>query len=317
MLLLATHAMGTRFEFVLQGEDEGHLRAVGEEAIRVVEDWHGRVSRFEPGSDASRLNRDGAARVDSEMRELLELCERVRVESDGAFDVRCGEGGMLDFGAVGKGWALDRAAEVVRECGVRCALLHGGTSSVVGIGAPEGAEGWKVGVRSEGEGMEVMLKDAAMGVSAPRGFRGEGSSDAVAGAHGLAAPCHGFARRFAGQPVMGTGGERLSTTSDGCCNSTGCREARRTRGTRTGSTGVESHIVDPRTGMAVSGVDTAVVVVRDGGRHACAMADAWSTALVVLGGWGGRGERMSEGFDSYVHTERGWESHLRQKMGAA
>lgn len=251
MLLLATHAMGTRFEFVLQGEDEGQLRAVGEEAIRVVEEWHGRLSRFEPGSDVSRLNRDASARVDSEMRELLELCERVRAESDGAFDVRCGEGGTFDFGAAGKGWALDRAAEMVRECGVTRALLHGGTSSVVGIGAPEGMDGWRVAVRSDGEAMEVMLKDATMGVSAPRGRR-----DAI-----------------------GNG-----------------------------------HIVDPRTGAAVSGVDTAVVVVRDWERHACALADAWSTALVVMGR---RGERMDDGFDSYVHTERGWVIHSRQTMGAA
>lgn len=247
MLLLATHAMGTRFEFVLLGEDEGHLRAVGEEAIRVVEEWHGRLSRFEPGSDVSRLNRDGAARVDSEMRELLELCERVRAESDGAFDVRCGEGGTLDFGAVGKGWALDRAAEVVRECGVRCALLHGGTSSVVGIGE----RAWKVMVRSDGEGMEMELKNEVMGVSAPRGRR----------------------------DAQGNG-----------------------------------HIVDPQTGMAASEVDTAVVVIDGNVTNACALADAWSTALVVMGG---RGARMDERFGSSVHTECGWEYHARLMMGVA
>jgi thiamine biosynthesis lipoprotein ApbE len=298
MLLLATHAMGTRFELVLQGEDERELRAVGEETIREIEEWHRRLSRFEAGSDVSRLNRDASARVDSEMRELLALCERVRVESGGAFDVRCGEGGTLDFGAVGKGWALDRAADVLREHGVGCALLHGGTSSVVVIGAPEcehtpsgsrvarttfptraGEAGWRVSVRSDAEPMEVVLKDAAMGVSAPRGFRGvDGKPDAVAGQHGL--------------PSQSSG---------------------RTRGTHAGAD-VESHIVDPRTGRAVSRVDTAVVVVRNGARHACALADAWSTALVVMGK---RGERMDDGFDSYVHTERGWESHSGQRMGAA
>lgn len=247
MLLLATHAMGTRFEFVLHGEDEGELRAVAEEAIRVVEEWHGRLSRFEPGSDVSRLNRDASSRVDSQMRELLELCERVRVESGGAFDVQCGEGGTLDFGAVGKGWALDRAAEVVRECGVRSALLHGGTSSVVAIGE----RAWPIAVRSDGEPKRVELLNAAMGVSAPRGRR----------------------------DAQGNG-----------------------------------HIIDPRTGVAAMVVDTAVVVVDGSVANAGALADAWSTAMVVMGA---RGERMGIGFDSYVHTERGWQSHARQTMGAA
>jgi len=44
-------------------------------------------------------------------------------------------GVKLDFGAVGKGWALDRAAETLSDLGVGCALLHGGTSTVLGLRA--------------------------------------------------------------------------------------------------------------------------------------------------------------------------------------
>jgi FAD:protein FMN transferase len=273
---LAVNAMGTRFELVLLGEDERELRAVGEEAIREIEEWHWRLSRFEPGSDAVRLSRDADARVDGRMRELLEVCERVREGSGGAFDVRCGPGGSFDFGAVGKGWALDRAAEVVREHGVGCALLHGGTSSVIAIGAPEGQEGWKVAIRSDGEAREVVLRDRAMGVSAPKGFRGAG---AVARPH------------------------RLPVQSDG-----------RTGGTALGGT-TESHIVDPRTGRAAVGVDTAAVIVPLGVEHAGALCDAWSTALVVLGA---RAEGMGEEFESHIHTHSGgWASHRPATMDAA
>ena len=42
----------------------------------------------------------------------------------------------LDLGGIGKGWALDRAAEVLREAGVPAALLHGGTSTVLSFGSP-------------------------------------------------------------------------------------------------------------------------------------------------------------------------------------
>ena len=51
---------------------------------------------------------------------------------------------MLDLGAIGKGYAIERAAELLREAGVTSALLHGGTSTVYGLGkSPEG-QSWQV-----------------------------------------------------------------------------------------------------------------------------------------------------------------------------
>ncbi len=54
------------------------------------------------------------------------------------------EGVMLDLGAIGKGFALDRAAEFLREAGVSSALIHGGTSTVCAIGKPLDDDAWKV-----------------------------------------------------------------------------------------------------------------------------------------------------------------------------
>ena len=39
-------------------------------------------------------------------------------------------GVMLDLGAIGKGYAVECAAELLREAGINSALLHGGTSTV-------------------------------------------------------------------------------------------------------------------------------------------------------------------------------------------
>jgi FAD:protein FMN transferase len=50
---------------------------------------------------------------------------------------------QLDFGAFGKGYALDCAARILKENGVQNALLHGGTSSVLAIG-----DAVKVGLRN-------------------------------------------------------------------------------------------------------------------------------------------------------------------------
>ena len=56
------------------------------------------------------------------------------------------EGVMLDLGAIGKGYAIESAAEILRENGVASALLHGGTSTVQALGRPPGEEGWTVAV---------------------------------------------------------------------------------------------------------------------------------------------------------------------------
>jgi FAD:protein FMN transferase len=45
-------------------------------------------------------------------------------------------GMSLDLGAVGKGYAVERAAELLRATGVTAALLHAGTSTVAALGAP-------------------------------------------------------------------------------------------------------------------------------------------------------------------------------------
>lgn len=54
---------------------------------------------------------------------------------------------LLDFGGIGKGLALDRAARVLREHGVKTAALNAGTSSIIAMGAPPGESGWKVRIR--------------------------------------------------------------------------------------------------------------------------------------------------------------------------
>jgi FAD:protein FMN transferase len=86
----------------------------------------------------------------------------------------------LDLGAIGKGWALDEAAEFLREAGINSALIHGGTSTALAIGAPPGQEGWKIAVRpppapsGERRGgketfQEVFLRDNSLSVSALSG----------------------------------------------------------------------------------------------------------------------------------------------------
>jgi thiamine biosynthesis lipoprotein len=97
----------------------------------------------------------------------------VRFDED-SFTVRFDrEGVMLDLGAIGKGYAVEKAAETLREDGVTSALIHGGTSTVFGIGAQPDGKPWKVAVRHPTQPDEYIeiaeLCDSALSVSAPHG----------------------------------------------------------------------------------------------------------------------------------------------------
>ena len=50
----------------------------------------------------------------------------------------------VDLGGVGKGYGVDRMAEMLREWSIDRALIHGGFSSVLALDAPEGSAGWPV-----------------------------------------------------------------------------------------------------------------------------------------------------------------------------
>lgn len=72
-------------------------------------------------------------------------------------------GVWVDWGAIGKGYALDRVAEQLRGRGVTSALLSAGTSTIVAIGAPPGEPAWSV--RIPGSDAEYPLADAALSSS--------------------------------------------------------------------------------------------------------------------------------------------------------
>ena len=49
---------------------------------------------------------------------------------------------QIDLGGIGKGYALDRMAELLREWNIDTALIHGGFSSVLALDRPPGTKGW-------------------------------------------------------------------------------------------------------------------------------------------------------------------------------
>ncbi|MGA2628805.1 MAG: FAD:protein FMN transferase [Terriglobia bacterium] len=53
----------------------------------------------------------------------------------------------LDLGGVAKGYAVDRAVDILRANGVTIALVSSGTSSIYALGAPPGERAWRVTLR--------------------------------------------------------------------------------------------------------------------------------------------------------------------------
>ncbi len=90
---------------------------------------------------------DGEGRIPSD--EELEQArssmgmDKVRVDEEAGTVAFDGGGVQLDFGGIGKGFALDLAVEILRRRGVQHALLHAGTSTVFALGD----SGWKVRIR--------------------------------------------------------------------------------------------------------------------------------------------------------------------------
>ena len=74
---------------------------------------------------------------------------------------------QLDLGAIGKGYAVDRAAEVLRSLGIRDALVNAGGSTIFAMGSPPGEKGWLIHLRDPSNEMDpqVMLKDESVSTS--------------------------------------------------------------------------------------------------------------------------------------------------------
>ncbi len=268
-LTLSRRAMACLFEVVSDVNDDSGVQAATE-CLNEVDRLESMLSILRPASETNLLN-CGADKypvpVSTEFFALLEFCERLHHETEGAFDITTGAlskcwgfqegkpgiplaeplssarlrtgfqhislgedctvtlhapGVRIDFGGVGKGYALDRGAGKMRAHGIEKALLSAGHSSVLALGAGSDGSGWLIGLR------HPVWKSLRYGTVRLRSC------------------------------AMGTSGQEEQ-----------CFEA---GGRRYG------HIIDPRTGLPPRGV-LSVSVIAD----SAAYADALATAFFVGG----------------------------------
>lgn len=74
---------------------------------------------------------------------------------------------QLDLGAIGKGYAVDKAAEVLRSSGIRNAVINAGGSTILAMGAPPARAAWLIHLRDPSHKIDpqVLLKDESVSTS--------------------------------------------------------------------------------------------------------------------------------------------------------
>src|SRR5947207_192503 len=113
-VLLARHAMATRFELLLPGEDHSRLRAAGEEALDEIERLEAQLSFYRPSSEISELNARAAREpvaVDPRLFRLLQRAQALSEATEGAFDITVAPL-MRCWGFVGGAGRLPEAGEL-------------------------------------------------------------------------------------------------------------------------------------------------------------------------------------------------------------
>jgi thiamine biosynthesis lipoprotein len=235
-----------------------------ESALRRVE---AEMSRFIDASHLSRLNRAGAGEVVPLPPHLLELLHRSRAlhrQTGGTFDITCGP--LIEL------W---RAAERRGQAPVLPALE-----------AARRASSWQgltlsaQAARKRSADVRVDLGGIAKGYGIDRGVAALREAGMVGGLVDV-----GGDLRVFGNPPQGGPWEvmvrkpteagtilTLRIASGAVCTSGDYSRYREIEGKR------YSHIIDPRTGWPASGVASATVLAQE-----ALTADAWATALSVLG----------------------------------
>jgi thiamine biosynthesis lipoprotein len=213
-------AMGTDFEIGLLFGTASAWKAA-EAALDLIDQLEAQLTVYREDSEVSRLNQRAPAEWvpgEPHLFILLQLAQRLALETEGAFDITAGalikawgffrgprrvpdptelaevrqkvgmqhvrfdaERGAVRFaragleinlGSIGKGYALDRVADLLRnQWGLSSGLLHGGHSSVYAMGTEPGdPRGWAVGLshpwHPERRLAVLRLRDRGLGSSA-------------------------------------------------------------------------------------------------------------------------------------------------------
>jgi thiamine biosynthesis lipoprotein len=194
------HAMATHFQVRIADEEKGYAESTAQTAFTLLGRLETHLSRFRVDSDIARIKElkpGEMVRVTEPTFVCLEIAQKMERVTRGGFSitasalktqpiapqwsllrenfsVRCDRGKLeFDLGAIGKGFALDRMAEVLREWSCPAFLLIAGGSSILAGEPPAGLTGWSCGLGENDSAQRYSLKNCSL----------SGSGLAVKGRH--------------------------------------------------------------------------------------------------------------------------------------
>lgn len=192
--------MATHFQVRIANEESSYAAQAAQAALDLLDKLESLLSRFRANSDIAQLAHlapGEAMRLNEPTFACLKIAKRMELVTRGAFSatpaalqtqaslpqwnllaeklsIRC-ESGKLEFdlGAIGKGFALDRMAELLREWDCPSFLLVAGNSSILAGDPPNEAIGWSCGLGDDNAPQRFFLTHASL----------SGSGLAVQGQH--------------------------------------------------------------------------------------------------------------------------------------
>jgi FAD:protein FMN transferase len=193
-------AMATHFQVRIVHEERTYAAQAAQAALDLVDSLEACLSRFRSNSDIARtahLSPGEKMRLSEPAFACLEIAKRMQQATQSAFcptpsalktqtslpewelfpgelSILCISGRLeFDLGAIGKGFALDRMAELLRDWDCPSFLLVAGGSSILAGAPPAGASGWSCGLGEDNASQRFFLTGASL----------SGSGIAVKGAH--------------------------------------------------------------------------------------------------------------------------------------
>jgi thiamine biosynthesis lipoprotein len=193
-------AMATHFQVRIADEDKAYAEQTAQAAFALVDGLESKLSRFRANSEITQITQLAIGeklRLTEPVFACLRIASRMEFATRSAFSItaaalktqptkplwalvenefciRCDSGKLeFDLGAIGKGFALDRMAEVLREWSCPKFLLIAGGSSILAGEVPEGSEGWDCGLGEDNSSKRYLLKNISL----------SGSGLAVKGQH--------------------------------------------------------------------------------------------------------------------------------------
>ncbi len=285
-LRLAVHSMATRFELVLDGDDDVRLRAAGEDALDEIVRLDAQLSFYRSSSDVSWINghaATGTVTVEPRLCTLLDRCLALSAATDGAFDITVAPlmkawRFVRETGAVPDAASLERARNLT---GFRGVEIDAGARTV-----HFSRSGMLIDLGSAAKGYAV---DAAVSRLRENGVRSALLQGGTSSVHAVGPPAGGEFWKVDWRPE-GAPGRSCELRDSALAVSAVHGKAFRV-GDR-----VYGHVIDPRSGLPVSNARAALV----SGPHSFE-CDALSTALLVRGAeWLPTLRMQFPGYDGFV-----------------